>query len=78
MNIASNYLNAGIDGQRWGTSHASIVPYKSYRTKTGYITVGGGSEKQFRILCERLALTSLPDDPRFVNNAARVENRRYD
>lgn len=76
VNMASNYLNAGIDGQRWGTSHASIVPYKAYRTKTGYITVGGGSEKQFRILCDRLSLSSLPNDKRFVNNSARVANRR--
>ena len=26
--LASNYLNAGIEGQRWGTGHQSIVPYQ--------------------------------------------------
>ncbi|OQR78608.1 succinate--hydroxymethylglutarate CoA-transferase-like [Tropilaelaps mercedesae] len=76
VNIGSNYLNAGIDGNRWGTSHASIVPYKAYRTKDGYITVGGGSEKQFQVLCHRLGLDRLISDERFVSNALRVAHRR--
>ncbi len=26
--LASNYLNAGIVDERWGTGHGSIVPYQ--------------------------------------------------
>lgn len=26
--IASNYLNAGVEAERHGTSHSSIVPYQ--------------------------------------------------
>ncbi|XP_018495790.1 succinate--hydroxymethylglutarate CoA-transferase [Galendromus occidentalis] len=76
VNIASNYLNAGTEARRWGTSHESIVPYKAYRTKDGYITVGGASEKQFNILCERLGLEKLVLDEKFSTNALRVANRK--
>ena len=26
--VAAAYLNAGVDWQRWGTAHGSIVPYQ--------------------------------------------------
>lgn len=55
-NIGSNYLNANIEAKRWGTAHESIVPYQSFKTKDGYITVGAGSNKQFKILCEASVL----------------------
>ena len=37
--LASNYLNAGIEGQRWGTGHQSIVPYQvvTAHTHTLYV-----------------------------------------
>ena len=40
VNIASNYINGGMEGQRWGSAHASIVPYESFKTKDGYLTIG--------------------------------------
>jgi succinate--hydroxymethylglutarate CoA-transferase len=43
VNVASNYLNAGIEGQKWGTAHESIVPYQSFKTKDGWITIGTGN-----------------------------------
>lgn len=51
-NIGANYLNGQREAKRWGTAHESIVPYQSFKTKNGYITVGAGSNKQFKILCE--------------------------
>nr|CAG4640848.1 EOG090X05UC [Eulimnadia texana] len=47
VNLASNYLNAGKEAKRWGTAHESIVPYQSFATLDGYITVGAGNDKQF-------------------------------
>ena len=40
VNIASNYINGGLEGKRWGSAHASIVPYESFKTKDGYLTIG--------------------------------------
>ena len=43
--LAGNWLNAGILSQRWGTAHASIVPYQTFRTRDGHMTVGCGNDK---------------------------------
>ena len=40
VNIASNYINGGLEGKRWGSAHASIVPYESFKTKDSYLTIG--------------------------------------
>ena len=40
VNLGSNYLNGQQEANRWGTEHASIVPYQTFRTKDGYYTVG--------------------------------------
>lgn len=52
VNIGSNYLNAKKEAKRWGTAHESIVPYQSFKTKNGFITIGAASNKQFKILCQ--------------------------
>ena len=38
-NIASNYLVAGKEAQRWGTAHESIVPYQVFDAKDRPIAV---------------------------------------
>ncbi|XP_068244184.1 succinate--hydroxymethylglutarate CoA-transferase [Palaemon carinicauda] len=76
VNLASNYLNGGIEAKRWGTAHESIVPYQAFPTKDGYLTVGGGSNDQFSALCKRLNLDHLLQDTRYSTNALRVKNRK--
>ena len=39
-NLASSYLNCNLEAERWGTEHVSIVPYQSFETKDGYMTIG--------------------------------------
>ncbi|KAG8180659.1 hypothetical protein JTE90_025364 [Oedothorax gibbosus] len=75
-NIGSNYLNAGWEAKRWGTAHESIVPYQSFKTKDGFLTIGAGSDKQFKELCEILNVTQFLEDPKFQTNKDRVENRK--
>lgn len=76
INIGSNFLNAGIEAKRLGTSHASLVPYESFETSEGgYVTVCSGSDVQFHDLCHRMGLPELCDDPRYRNNGLRVTNR---
>ncbi|KAI0306655.1 CAIB/BAIF family enzyme [Multifurca ochricompacta] len=75
-NIASNYLIAGKEAQRHGTSHPSIVPYQVFPCKDGYILIGAGNDKQFRLLAEKiLRRPELGYDPKFSTNGARVANR---
>lgn len=75
INIGSNYLNAGKNAKRLGTAHESIVPYETFATSDGFLTVGAGTNHQFKSLCERINMPGLSEDVRFVDNKTRVENR---
>jgi len=75
-NIASNYLIAGKEANRHGTAHPSIVPYQVFPCKDGYIMLGTGNERQFKLFAEKiLRQPELADDPKFSTNAARVAHR---
>ena len=54
---------------------ASIVPYKGFKTKDGDILLGGGNDRLFGILCEKLGKPEWINDKRFATNSARVKNR---
>jgi len=58
-----------------GTAHSSIVPYQSFKTKDGYLTLGTGSDVQFVDLCRRLKVEHLAQNPKFKTNKDRVTNR---
>ncbi|KAG0244457.1 hypothetical protein BGW41_007749 [Actinomortierella wolfii] len=74
-NIASSYLIAGQEAQRWGTSHPSIVPYQVLPSRDSHIMIGAGNDGQFKILCRVMGLEHLPDDHRFKTNSDRVKHR---
>lgn len=75
-NLASSALISGKpDSGRWGTAHPSIVPYKGFKTKDGDVMLGGGNDRLFGVLCERLGKPEWRADERFVSNALRVKNR---
>lgn len=54
---------------------ASIVPYRSFKTRDGDILLGGGNDRLYGILCQGIGRPEWKDDPRFVTNAQRVANR---
>ncbi|KAF8798835.1 CAIB/BAIF family enzyme [Phlegmacium glaucopus] len=75
-NIASNYLIAGQEASRHGTAHPSIVPYEVFPCKNGFLMIGAGNNKQFRLLADRILRDpTLADNPKFATNDARVKNR---
>ncbi|KIO25713.1 hypothetical protein M407DRAFT_75368 [Tulasnella calospora MUT 4182] len=76
-NIASNYLIAGAEGSRHGTSHPSIVPYQVFPCKDGFLLIGAGNDKQFNTLATKiLECPGLAQDERFATNSARVAYRK--
>jgi formyl-CoA transferase len=75
INVGSNYLLEGKIPERWGNSHPSIVPYQSFKSADGYLVIGVASEAIWRRFCRALGRPELADDPRFVKNSNRVENR---
>ncbi|KAF2097258.1 CoA-transferase family III [Rhizodiscina lignyota] len=76
VNIASSALISGKkDSGRWGTAHPSIVPYCAFKTADGDILVGGGNDRLYGILCDRIKKPEWTKDERFTTNALRVKNR---
>lgn len=75
-NIASSALISGEkDTGRWGTAHPSIVPYRGFKTADGDILLGGGNDRLFGVLCQRLDKPEWAQDSRFATNNVRVKNR---
>lgn len=75
-NLASSVLISGKpDSGRWGTAHPSIVPYKGFKTKDGDVMLGGGNDRLFGVMCQRLGKPEWAKDERFVTNSQRVKNR---
>lgn len=54
---------------------ASIVPYKSFKTKDGDILFGGGNDRLYGILCQGIQQPEWAVDPKFATNAQRVAHR---
>lgn len=76
INIGANWLNRGVEGQRYGAAHPSIVPYNTWRCKDGiWLAVAANNDRQFRTLCKKIRREDLLGDDRFTNNASRVEHR---
>ncbi len=74
-NIASSYLVAGKEAQRWGTAHESIVPYQVFPTKDRPIAIAAANQKIWISLCKVLGKKEWLEDSRFESNPKRVENR---
>lgn len=73
-------LHYEFDGKgppRIGLNHPSIHPYGAYETKGGGpILIAIQNEREFARLCaDVLGDASLPEDPRFESNVARLDHR---
>ena len=71
-----NYLVGGMVPERQGTAHPNIVPYQVFATANGHLMLAVGTDAQFKACVEALACPELATDPRFMTNAARIENRQ--
>ncbi len=74
-NIASNYLVAGKEAQRWGTQHESIVPYQVFPTKDRPLAIAVANQKMWESFCRLVGREEWLADPRFKSNPKRVEHR---
>ncbi|KXT03328.1 hypothetical protein AC578_4005 [Pseudocercospora eumusae] len=74
-NVALSWLNVGVEAERWGAQHPSVVPYDAFKTSDLYFVCGATNDKQFAKLVKILGRPELADDPRFKSNGDRVTNR---
>ena len=70
-----NYLVSGKAPERMGNAHPNIAPYEVLPVADGHFILAVGNDSQFAKFCAVVGLASLPADPDFATNAARVANR---
>ena len=74
--LAQNYLGAGENPERVGSSHQSVVPYGRFPTKDGNIVVALMVESFYVKFCAAIRQPDLATDPRFATTTGRKTNRR--
>ncbi len=74
-NILSNFLQHAIQPRRLGTAHPQVVPYQVYPTRDGFIFIATGNQNLYERLCRALDREDMIGDPRFRDNATRVQHR---
>lgn len=73
--VAQYYLVDGRIPKPIGSSHQTIVPYQTFRTKNSYIVIAILTEKFWEKLLNAMALTHLKSDERFLTNEMRLKNK---
>lgn len=77
INVGTGYLNAGVDGARYGNAHPSVVPYQLFECSDGFFALAVGNDRMFKDFCNQVI--NRPDlaiDPRFVTAHQRALNRQ--
>jgi crotonobetainyl-CoA:carnitine CoA-transferase CaiB-like acyl-CoA transferase len=74
-NVASNYLVGGEPPQRVGNAHPNIAPYEPVQARNKGFLIGAANQRQWERLCDLIGNPALKEDPRFLKNVDRVENR---
>jgi crotonobetainyl-CoA:carnitine CoA-transferase CaiB-like acyl-CoA transferase len=72
----AEYFATTKQPQPMGSAVTTTVPHQAFLCEDQkYIAVGVVQEEQWPRFCQALKLEELPNDPRFVTNAKRVEHR---
>lgn len=74
VNVAQAALSTGSEARRYGNAHPSIVPYQLFHARDRVFAIGGGTDRHFQLLCERVI--ERPELVRqFATNNERVTRR---
>ncbi len=74
-NLTAGYLMAAVKPTRLGNGHPNAVPYKTFATRDGYLTLAIGNDGQWRRFCAVVGHPELADDPLYAQNHARIARR---
>lgn len=74
--MGSEQLVTGSALKRSGNDHPLVAPYGLYETSDGHIAVAPSNEQIFSRLLDILGRSDLRSDPRFADNAARMQHRQ--
>lgn len=75
-NVSSAYLCSDKVPRRWGNASPIIVPYQTFPSSDGWIIVGVGNDGQFKHFVTAGGQAHLAENPLYLTNPLRVENRK--
>ncbi|MFO1067881.1 MAG: CaiB/BaiF CoA-transferase family protein [Geminicoccaceae bacterium] len=76
INVGTGYLNAGVEAQRYGNAHPTVVPYQTFEASDGSFALAVGNDRIFADFCEKVIdRPELAKDPRFVTARQRALHR---
>jgi crotonobetainyl-CoA:carnitine CoA-transferase CaiB-like acyl-CoA transferase len=87
--VDTSLLEAGVTTTYWqsaiclatgkspgaiGSAHPLSAPYQAVQTQDGWINIGAANQANWKRLVEVIGQPQLADDPRFLDNAARMNH----
>jgi crotonobetainyl-CoA:carnitine CoA-transferase CaiB-like acyl-CoA transferase len=73
--VVPEYDGAGVVREPSGSTLTGIVPTNTYRCSDGkFIIIGANGDSIFKRLCDKMGRPDMGADPRFADNAGRVEH----
>ena len=75
VNVVQTHLTTGVDAQRYGNAHPTIVPYQTFPTRDGRLAIAVGTDAQFQRLMTALGQATIGREARFATNPQRVAHR---
>ncbi|WP_020110616.1 CaiB/BaiF CoA transferase family protein [Rhodococcus sp. 114MFTsu3.1] len=75
VNWATSYFATRERPVAMGSAHLNLVPYQAFPASDGHFVVAVGNDTQWGQLCRAIGRDDLGEDPRFLRNRDRVDNR---
>ena len=72
---AAIYFATGSSPGPTGSAHLLTAPYQAFRTRDGWINIGGANQANWERIAEVVGHPEWRDDALFATNSARVANR---
>jgi CoA:oxalate CoA-transferase len=70
------YLATGNAPPRIGNAHYSIAPFDTFQAKDRLFVICAANDELFALLCATVRRPELVEDPRFITNLLRHDNRQ--
>ena len=72
--VSAIFLATGVSPSAIGSAHPMAAPYQAIQTANGWINIGAANQANWLRLVEVIEMPQLAEDPRFINNAERMEH----
>jgi crotonobetainyl-CoA:carnitine CoA-transferase CaiB-like acyl-CoA transferase len=72
---AAMFFATGISPGPLGSAHPLTAPYQAFKTKDGFINIGGANQPNWERIADTLGHPEWKTDPRFENNSVRMQHQ---